>query len=817
MLRSYLAIALRHLANQRLYSAVNLAGLAIGIVCCLLIGLFVLHEWSYDRYHANADRIYRFSLDYSLDGGADVHLAAMAAPVAARLKQDFPQILETTQISRCGTADNGATFSTEDVTYYDTGQGMADNSVFQIFDFEWLHGDPATALLEPGTVVVTASTAMRYFGKTDALGETLSFENGTASLKVTGVIGDLPDNTHLNFSLLMSIASARFFLELWNQTCFHTYALVADGTDVGAIQAQAGEFFARHLPENVSAVIKNASFTVQPVTDIHLHSRRQAEMRPSGSLATVYTFATIAVFVLAIACINFMNLATARGAQRAKEVGVRKAVGGSRAQMIAQFLGESILITLIAVLLAMAIVELVTPAFEAFVQKDLSFANLRDPRVLAALAALCVLVGLAAGSYPAFYLSAFNPAQVLKGNVTRSTRAAAFRRVLVVIQFSISIALMIATATVFLQLRYARNIELGYDKDRIVVMTGSAIQGLGTQWEALKREWQSFPDVTGVTASTQVPATPIEGSTALRVEGVRNELPSASMLFVEFDFFETYGIDLLAGRTFDERFGTDRLATRGDASGRVGSFVLNAQAVRQLGLTPEQAVGRAAEVPMSGISGTIVGVVADTYFESIHSALKPLVYAVPAPPQQGNFATIREASIRITGNNLQDTLAHIDATWNRFLPDQAITRRFLDQDFQALYESEERQGQLFLYFSALAILIACLGLVGLASFATEQRTKEIGVRKVMGGTVLDIVRLFTGEFSKLVLLANLIAWPVAYFLMQRWLENFAYRIDMSFAVFVGSALLALVVALLTVGAIAARAARANPIRSLRYE
>jgi putative ABC transport system permease protein len=807
------------MTKQRLYSIVNLTGLAIGIACCLLIGLFVLHELSFDRYHANADRIYRFSLDYSLDGGADVHLAAMAAPVASRLKQDFPGILETTQISRCGTADNGATFSTEDVTYYDTGQGMADNSVFRVFDFDWLHGDPATALERPGTVVLTESAAVRYFGTTDALGKTLLFENGTATLEVTGVIGDLPDNTHLNFSLLMSIASAPFFLEQWGQTCFHTYALVADGTDVGAIQARAGEFFERHLPENVSAVIENASFTVQPVTDIHLHSRRQAEMRPSGSLATVYTFATIAAFVLAIACINFMNLATARGAQRAKEVGVRKAVGGSRAQMVAQFLGESIMIVLIAVLLAVAIVELVTPTFEAFLQKDLSFASLRDPRVLAALAALCVLVGLAAGSYPAFYLSAFKPAQVLKGDVTRSTRAAAFRRVLVVTQFSISIALLIATATVYQQLRYARNIELGYDKDRIVVMTASAIQGLGTQWEALKREWLSSPDITDVTASTLVPATPIEDSSALRVEGARSELPSASMLRVEFDFFETYGIDLLAGRTFDERFGTDRLAARGgDGSGFTGSFVLNAQAVRQLGLTPEQAVGRVAEVPLNGISGTIIGVVADTYFESVHSALKPLGYVVPAPPQQGNlFATIREASIRVTGNNLQDTLAHIDETWTRFLPDQSITRRFLDQDFQALYEDEERQGRLFLYFSALAILIACLGLVGLASFTAEQRTKEIGVRKVMGGTVYDIVRLFTGEFSRLVLIANLIAWPAAYFLMRRWLEGFAYRIDLDPLVFFGSAALALAVTLLTVGVIAARAAGTKPIRSLRYE
>jgi putative ABC transport system permease protein len=793
---------------------VNLIGLAIGIVCCLLIGLFVLHELSYDRYHANADRIYRFSFDYALEGGADVHLASMAAPVAPLLEQDFPEILATARISRCGAADNGATISSDDITYYDTGWGMSENSVFRIFDFDWLHGDPVTALLAPNTIVVTASTAMRYFGTTDALGETLNVENSTA-LEVTGVIGDLPDNTHLSFSMIMSPLPA--LLAQWGLTCLHTYALLADGADVGAIQARAGEFFERHLPENVGAVIKNASFTMQPVTDIHLRSRRQAEMRPPGSLATVYTFATIAVFVLAIACINFMNLATARGAQRAKEVGVRKAVGGSRAQMIVQFLGESLLIALIAVLLAMAIVELVTPAFEAFLQKDLSAASLRDPRVLAALAGLCMMVGLAAGSYPAFYLSAFKPAQVLKGDVTRSTRAAAFRRVLVVMQFSISIALLIATATVFQQLRYARNIELGYDKDQIVVMTGSAFEGLGTQWEALKREWQSFPEVTGVTASTQVPATSIDGSIVFRVEGAGSGLPSLPRLFVEFDFFETYGIDLLAGRMFDERFGTDRLAARGDGgSGFTGAFVLNAQAVRALGLTPEQAVGRGAEMPNDGISGTIVGVVDDTYFESVHSALKPLVYALP-PPQTGPFATIREASIRVTGNDLQATLAHIDATWKRFMPDQATTRRFLDQDFQALYEEEARQGQMFLYFSVLAILIGCLGLVGLASFATEQRTKEIGVRKVMGGTVFDIVRLFAGEFSRLVLLANLVAWPAAYFLMRRWLESFAYRIDLDPLVFVGSALLALVVTLSTVGVIAARAAATKPIHSLRYE
>jgi len=815
MFKSYLTIALKHLTARKLYSAINIVGLAVGLACFILIALFVTHEWSYDRYHANADRIYRFSLDYSLAGGGDVHLAAMAAPVAPMLEQDFPEILATARISRCGTADNGATISSDDVTYYDTGQGMADNSVFQIFDFEWLHGDPATALLEPSSVVLTASTAMRYFGTTDAVGRTLDFENGAALLEVTGVIGDLPDNTHLNFNLIMT--PVPFFLEQWNQTCFHTYALLADGADVGAIQARASEFFERHLPENVAAFIENASFTVQPVTDIHLRSRRQAEMSPSGSLATVYTFASIAAFILAIACINFMNLATARGAQRAKEVGVRKAVGGSRAQMIAQFLGESILITLIAVLLAVAIVELVTPAFEAFVQKDLSVANLHDPRAIAALAALTVLVGLVAGSYPAFYLSAFKPAQVLRGDITRSTRAAAFRRVLVVLQFSISIALLIGTATVFQQLRYARAIDLGYDKDQVVVMTASALQGFGTQWEALKGEWLSSPDVTSVTASMQVPATPIVGTRLLRVEGVQSELPSPYTMFVEFDFFETYGIELLAGRTFGERFGTDRLAARGDSDSELtGSFVLNELAARQLGLTPEEAVGRAVEFPMDGVSGSIVGVVADTYLESIHSALKPLVYVVP-PSQTGTFATIREASIRVTSNNLPDTLTHIDDTWKRFLPDQAITRRFLDQDFQALYESEERQGQLFLYFSALAILIACLGLVGLASFAVEQRTKEIGVRKAMGGTVFDIVRLFVGEFSRLVLVANLIAWPAAYFLMQRWLENFAYRIDLSLAVFVGSALLVLVVAFLTVGTVTARAARANPVRSLRYE
>jgi putative ABC transport system permease protein len=818
MFKSYLAIAFKHLVKQKLHSAINVVGLSIGLACFILIALFVQHELSYDRHFANADRIYRISRDFfSTANSSEARLATIAPQAAALLAEDFPEIETVARIRCCGSSvatNNGEVFR-------ESGFAEADNQVFEIFDFEWLQGQPTTALAEPYTIVLTRSAALRYFGRTEAVGETLLLENRWP-ITVTGVIEDLPDRTHLNFTMLSSLLTTAAVygegrLNNWSFNQYHTYVRLAEGTDTGRIESQSGEFFERHFAQGSSEFTGLVSMAL---TDIHLRSSNEGEMGTPGSIATVYTFAAIAVFILLIACISFMNLATARSTQRAKEIGVRKAMGAERGQVVWQFLFESVLMVLVAVLLAATFVELALPAFASFLEMDLLFDYLGDPRVAIALVALTLGIGLAAGSYPAFYLSAFSPDRVLKGDLSRGDGAVAFRRVLVALQFSISIALLIATAVVYQQMQFARNVELGYNKDQIVVVSAPTA-GFGASWETLKREWLAYPQITNVTASLMAPFQNNTNAMAVRAEGRDSAGGGVPFLWVDYDFFETYGIEPIAGRTFSEDFGSDRLVVGAQAEQTRGAYVINEHAARQYGWTPEEAVGKWLELVPGRNRGPVVGVVEDVYLESVHNAIKPMVYLIPPAAENIvsviGYVPLLEASLRITGRDLENTLAFIDAAWSALVPGQPISRRFLNQDFEALYRSEQRQSQMFTLFSALAIFIACFGLFGLASFATEQRTKEIGIRKVVGGTALDIVRLFTGEIGRLVLIANVVAWPVAYVLMRRWLENFAYRIDMNVLSFAGSGLLALVVALLTVGAIAARAAATKPIHSLRYE
>jgi putative ABC transport system permease protein len=812
VLKSYLAIAVRQLLAQKLYTAINVAGLALGVACCTLIALFIRHELSFDRQYAESDRIYRISRDHlSVNGSPEVHFAGIAPAAAPLLKEHFPEIERIARLSRCGAAGGGVLISNGEDAFYERGFSTADADLLRIFDFGWLRGDPETALARPGSVVITASAAHRYFGAENPVGQTLYLDNLNNSREVTGVIEDLPNNTHLRFDFLFHIQGTPG-LDSWEAgDCFQTYALLARGADIGTVQRGSAQFFETRFRAGSS---QTTGFTATPITAIHLHSTRQGEMRTPGSISTVYTFGAIAVFVLLIACINFMNLATARAAQRAKEVGIRKAIGAARTQLIGQFLGESLLLTVIAVALAVAIVAAALPPFANFVEKDIGLADLAAPEVVSLLVVLTLLVGLVAGSYPAFYLSAFKPVRVLKGEVTRGGGAAVFRKALVIVQFAISIALVIATVVVFQQARFARNLELGYNKDQIVVLTGSLTGGLGPQWETLKDQWLANPEIRSVTASTLTPG--MQNNNALQLRTADDVGVSATYMAVEFDFFETYEIDLVAGRTFSDERGTDRVVfpTADAPQPARSSLVLSELAVQRLGWTSEDAVGN--PIDAAGLQGVVIGVVEDVYFESVREAVKPIVYAVP-PVQTTGFRAIREASVRVSGRNLEQTLAHIDAMWRQFVPDQPVTRRFLDQDFEALYRGERRQAQMFTLFALLAIVVACLGLFGLAAFTTSRRTKEIGLRKTLGARVGDIVRLFTVEFGSLVLLANLLAWPAAYVLMQRWLATFSYRIELGPAVFVASGLLALLIASITVAAVASRAARAKPVTALRYE
>jgi putative ABC transport system permease protein len=811
VLNSYLAMAVRQLVAQKSYTAINVTGLALGLACTLLIALFVRHELSYDRQFVNSHRIVRISEDIAV--APPLHFAGASPAIAPLLKDFFPGIETTARLLSCFEVGGGSLVTVGERRFLEPRLMAADNEFFEIFGLDWRRGDARTALTKPNSVVLTESTARKYFGDANPLGATIEvFEGAALPFVVTGVIADLPTNTHLSFDLLLSMgflpAEA---LAGGSGSCYHTYARLGDGADVGAISSRSREFFNQRFQDFGSDQLRG--FTAVPIRDIHLRSAREGELRTPGSIATVYGFATIAVFVLLIACINFVNLATARATQRAKEVALRKAIGATRGQLIGQFVGESLLLTAIAVALAMVIVVAALGAFASFAERAVGLDDIVRPDVIAAIVTVTLLMAIGAGSYPAFLLSAFNPVRVLRGHVTRATTAATFRKILVVLQFSISIALIVATLVVFDQQRFAQSFDLGYDKDQVVVLSGSQGGRLGPQWESMKRQLESVPGVEAVTASNVVPGA--RGRLRSQVRNLTDDDMGgivAQTMLVDFDFLATYDIDVLAGRAFSEVGGDREIAQQeGQLPPPPTPLVLSRLAVERLGSTPDEVVGRTIEV--AGRRAVVIGVVEDVYLESVRDPLLPVIYRVPPQGASG----LNQASIRVAGADLERTLAGIDAVWSELGPDAPVTRRFLDDDFDALYRTERRQGQLLILFSSLAVAIACLGLYGLTSFSTTRRMKEIGIRKTLGASVPEIVKLFATEFGALVLIANVIAWPVAYFTMQRWLSGFAYRIELGPFVFVASAALALVVAMLTVALVATGAARAKPVATLRYE
>jgi putative ABC transport system permease protein len=821
MIASYFRVAFRQLVTGKLYTAINVIGLAVALACAILMLLLMRHETTFDRRWADGERIYRISADYDPTAGQDgFHPAPNVQSAAAFLKEDFRDEIE--QVGRLGASR--VTVRARDAVFAEDAFRYADASFFDIFKVEWLAGDAQRALAAPASAVLTKSAAERYFGSEAAVGQTLLVDNQWP-ITVTGVIADFPDDTHLSGSVF---ASFDVGLKLngfdyegnWSYWGFHTYARLRPGARIDAIEPRLRDFVARHKRRGDGV----STMTATPIGAIHLHGR-VAELRPSGSLVSVATFSAVAVCILFIACVNFTNLATARAARRAREVGVRKALGAARWELVAQFLGEAQVYAGIALLLALALVELALPALGAFLEMSLALEYKNDPVAVLGLLALAPLVGLLAGGYPALYLSSFEPARILRGERTAGRAGSALRSTLVVGQFAVSIALLIVTAVIYQQTHFARNLERGFEAEQVIVLTGSPTEGIGPGWPALQDRLRQLPEVTHVIAGSLRPMSAF-GGRLVRAEGgdpAGRQIPTWG---VDYGFFETYGIEVLAGRTFDEQRGTDRFdvpPSWPDTPHTTGAYVLNELAARELGWTPEEAIGKWFEVDFSSdfrfsVRGPIVGVVANTYVQSVRQPLPPLVYHTAVGPWGADPRPyLKDASIRVTGKQLEATLAQIDDAWADLVPHLPISRRFLDDSFDALYRAEQREASVFAAFSLLSIAITCLGLFGLAAFTTERRTKEIGIRKVMGGSVWDVLRLLTAEFSKLVVVANLIAWPAAYLLMSRWLAGFAYRIDMSPAVFVGSAVAAFAIAWLTVAAIAARAAGAKPIHALRYE
>jgi len=824
MFKNYLLLTIRNLIANRLFTFINIVGLAIGLACVILIALFVRHETSFDQHWQNAGRTYKVMRTF-LGGqtAPELRLATNAPQTGPLLAQDFPEFEQVVRLQNAGQLLISDPETNE--SFFELGLLFADPNVYEIFDMPMVSGQWEGALDAPLQMVINESLAAKYFPDGDAVGSSL-IVSGQAPIQISGVIEDLPENTHIQAQGFISISTlaAMFgdgFLENWGSNNYHTYVLVPENYNIQIFSDAIPDFMNRHINERATEF---TDFVVMPLKDIHLHSQRDNEIAVNGNIVTVYTFSAIAVVILLIACFNFMNLSTARSASRAREVGLRKTLGADKQQIAMQFLGESVLLSTIAVCLASLLVFFVLSWFNNLIGLNLTFNLLNDLPLTFSLVLLAVAVGIIAGSYPALYLSAFSVSKILKGELTKGEGGAGLRKILVVTQFSISIALVIASGIALSQLQYALTMDPGFTKDQILLVRGNGLEGLGSNYETMKQELLAHPEIVSVTAANLMPGDQNTNSTGIRYEGGDPQGMGMPYLNVDYDFFETFEIDIRRGRSFSKDRGTDLFQNpTEDNPNTTAAYILNAHAIEQMGLSPDEALGSWFEVARAqnfdlAVRGPIIGIADNIYFSSIREAVKPVYYAVMEHDNPtGNFPNFGQMAVRMSGSSVADTVNFVEETWQNFLPGAPIRHEFMDRKFEELYQSEQTQSQIFTAFSIMAIFVAGLGLFGLASFLTEQRTKEIGVRKVLGSSMISIVAMLTKDFTKLVLIANLIAWPIAWYFMNGWLENFAYRVSMGLGIFIFAAALAWLIAALTVGSLAAITANLSPTLSLRHE
>ncbi len=795
MFRNYLTVAVRNLLRHKSYSTINIAGLAVGMTCCILILLFVQDELSYDEYHENAKRIYRIIEDGQIEG-KPAKVAIAPIPMGPALTNDFPELIAVRFFR-----------SKQVVAYQDKrfNEGrflFVDENVFNVFSFPLLRGNPKTALKEPFSIVLTQEMVEKYFGQQNPIGKMLALPDDHHDYKITGILKDVPHNSHFRFDFLASVASLKEMrsgaLNDWLGTYLvYTYLLLPKDSSPAELEKRLPGFIQKYAGNRLATT----KFSLQPVTHIHLYSHLQLEIEPNSDVGYIYTFSTIACFILLIACFNFMNLATARSADRAKEVGIRKVMGAYRVLLIKQFLGESLFLSFIALLFALTLAELFLPIFNILVGKALVL-NYHHGWTLFGMVGIAVLVGSISGSYPAFFLSAFQPVDVLKGTLKTGSKNAPLRRILVTVQFAISIGLIIGTGIIRKQLEYVRTKDLGFQKDHVIVLDMFPNAEARLKYETVKNELLQNPRVLSATAASDAPFRwPHIGSWPVHPEGFQNdESVPVSTYLVDHDFVKTLGMKVVAGRDFKRELATDTNE----------AFLINEAAVEKFGWkSPEEAVGKRL-VWGNRKRGTVIGVLRDFHVQPFYQRIEPLVLHLS--PKDFVFILAR-----INPDRVLETLDFLKSKWQKFKPDVPFEYFFLDDAFDAAYRSDQRAGLILGSFGLFAVFIACLGLFGLASFTAQKRTKEIGIRKVLGASVANIVMLLSREFVMLVGVANLIAWPMAYYAMNRWLQDFAYRIELGPGVFIAGGILALVIALMTVSAQAIRAARANPVDALRYE
>jgi len=807
MFRSFLKIALRNLFKTKFYSFINIAGLAVGIACCLLIVLYVLHELSYDRHLEYAHRTYRVAVEGRL-GDNGFNMASVGSPTGAALVNDYPEVLESTRLMKTG----NWFIRYGETTFKETRFVFADPNVFEFFAIPLVKGDPEKVLSEPFSLVISEPMARKYFGNDEPIGKTLNLDNRD-DFKVTGVFEEIPSNRHFHYDFFASLITvAPRIPDIWLSMNLNTYILLQEGADPDELEAKfpemvrkyCGPEFERFLGksfEELGGTGNSLKYYLQPLTKIHLHSDLEGELEPNSDIRYVYIFSAIAFFILVIACINFMNLSTARSANRAREVGIRKVVGSLRSQLVRQFLTESVVLGILALAVAVLLVAVVLPHFNNLAGKELSLSALTQPMFIVSLLAIIVFVGFIEGCYPSLFLSSFRPVTVLRQKFGSGRKGRFIRQILVVFQFTTSIVLIVGTLVVFKQLHYVQNRKLGFDREHVLVLHDAFI--LQSQVESFKNALLQRPEIVSATVSGYLPVTSDRLVTTVFPEGKRVQGTSTPIQAwrVDFDYIKTLGMEIVKGRDFSRSFLTDSTAV-----------IINEAASKHFGW--EDPIGNSiglyvAMNPPTVATFTVIGVVKDFHYESLRDQIRPLALF-----RDESTSLI---SLRLKASDLSGTIAFIEETWNTFAPGQPFEYSFLDDRFDTMYRAEQRIGRIFGIFATLAVFVGCLGLFGLSAFTTEQRTKEIGVRKVLGAPVLGIVTMLSKEFSRLVVVSLVIAVPAAYMIMNGWLREFAYRASIGVWPFIASGLLALAIAWLTVSYHAVKIARSNPVKSLRYE
>ena len=806
MIKNYLKTALRNLWKYRGYSLINILGLAIGIACVTLILLYVNSELNIDRFHQKKDYIYRLNLSATNPQTKEVNTRAIGPyRLAKELKVDFPDLEEVIRFAPQGREQ----VEIDDQIYMEENLTFVDPEVFNVFDYNLIEGDPNNVLSPPFSVVISEDISRKYFGAQNPIGKKLLIRDEI--FEVTGLMQNVPNNSQYRFDILVSMNCApqvfsRIVLENWGEGSSTTFVVVPEDKGPHDYEGRLAAFVDKNLEAWKSFSPK---IIMQPLTEVYLYSKDISSFESGGDITYVYAFSLIAIFILIIACINYMNLATARSSVRAEEVGMRKVVGAGRGQLIGQFLSESIVLTILAAIISIGLVFLALPGFNELADRQIEFNMFQNWPLTLGILGVAAIVGALAGSYPALLLSAFDPISVFSGSLKQGFKGGLLRKVLVSFQFATSIFLLIVTGIVYQQLQYCRNMDLGFDKEHLILVPGTPVEMRG-QYEQFTSRLQSNPQIVSAAGSSRVPPGRLSSSLRARPEGVpEDEQRGMQTVWTDFDFIETMGFDIAAGRSFQ----------RGISSDATNAFILNEAAVQELGWTNENAIGKtfgSSEIrdwnsgQWENRDGQVIGVLKDFHFESMHEKIVPTVYFV-APYMAWNYV------VRVTGEDIPSTIQFIEEVWTNFNPESPFEYRFVDENFTSLYEVEERQGKIFSLFAVLAIFIACLGLIGLASFTADQKRKEIGIRKVLGASSISIVSLLSREFTWLVIVAFILAAPIAWFVMRGWLQDFAYRIPIGVFIFLMAGILSLLIAWLTVGVQTMRAANANPIKSLQQE